>query len=178
MQFLWKKVNLHHKFSPSRHPSFCHKAVHGLFLFPCLCFFFNCRKCDDGNTHLLNLNEATDWIDTLSSISSLLPVLHIHLLHKKIEVILSSTARWFKLSRELLPWSGSCSFSSPAATSWSSAAGWVGPQKPQEGADVVDQVICNVVDDDWINLERGCDYFDASGSVGRQRQQGWVHDHM
>ena len=99
---------------------------------------------------------------------------------KKSEVILSSTAWWFKLSRELLPWSGSCSFSSPAATSWSSAAGWVGPQKPQEGADVVDQVICNVVDNDWINLERRCDYFDASGSVGRQRKQGGadVDDHM
>ena len=38
MQFLWKRVDLHHKFSPSRHPSFCHKAVHGLFLFPCLWF--------------------------------------------------------------------------------------------------------------------------------------------
>ena len=50
---------------------------------PLVCSHLNCRTCDDGNTHLLNLNEATDWIDTLSSISSLLPVLHIHLLHKK-----------------------------------------------------------------------------------------------
>ena len=59
---------------------------------PLVCSHLNCGKCDDGNTHLLNLNEATNWIDTLSSISSLLPVLHIHLLHKKIEVILSATA--------------------------------------------------------------------------------------
>ena len=51
---------------------------------PLVCSHLNCGKCDDGNTHLLNLNEATDWIDTLSSISSLLSVLHIHLLHKKI----------------------------------------------------------------------------------------------
>merc|ERR1719357_339687 len=64
--------HLHHKFSPSRHPSFCHKAVHRLFLFPCL----------------LNLNEATDWIDTLSSISSLLPVLHIHLLDQVLALFL------------------------------------------------------------------------------------------
>ena len=53
---------------------------------PLVCSHLNCGKCDDGNTHLLNLNEATDWIDTLSSISSLLSVLHIHLLHKKLRL--------------------------------------------------------------------------------------------
>ena len=140
MQFLWKKVNLHYKFSPSRHPSFCHKAVHGLFLFPCLLF--------DHISIVENVMMATltCWIWMRRLIGLILcppsppcsPFFTSTCCTKKSEVILSSTAWWFKLSRELLPWSGSCSFSSPAATSWSSAAGWVGPQKPQEGADVVD----------------------------------------